>query len=132
MSPATHEPIDYLNAVYLSAYRSDRALFENRQDHKALAASIRWSGFERFEEAHGVYDGKREESYVVNCTNPRGYTALLNLARDYGQESILIVVDGQATLQYTADGRCVPIGKLERLKFDHTLLPDGSILRIAA
>lgn len=132
--------MDYNNAVYISAQSSKRIESANILADYRLEARL-GAGLYRFERASGVYKGIEEPCYIVATDSEYGprvmYGDLLELATEFLQESILIVRNSLATLQFTADGRCEPIGSIVHLSAvanasdfqgDHTKLKDGSIL----
>lgn len=65
----------------------------------------------------GSYKGSIEKSNVVVINSAEKLNKLMDLARDYGQESILVrYADGQVELQYTN-------GTVEKLQGDLVQIP---------
>lgn len=118
--------IDYFNACYLSAQLSGRSAKDNIARHRRLGAVLASENIPHLAVV-GRYAGKCEDSYII--TTPFANAVLLGL--EFGQESILQTVDGNAILYYI-DGRPVispSLGKLEHTTSlptgDYTKLPNG-------
>jgi hypothetical protein len=88
--------------VFISAFKSDRTLLDNLKRTEDMASKLSELGFEHIP-VFGVYKGTQEYSFEVCETKvPKGYDKLLALAKDFDQESILVVAEtnGCAWLQY--------------------------------
>lgn len=122
-----------LHVIILSAERAEldadenfyrSSDLQNRLEAMRLLGDI--AGFAR---ALGVWKGKYEESFVVTydpCKNPLAASQLVNLARSYRQDGILMAdADRNAQLVPVCDPACTgALGKL-RQAYPGEPLPDG-------
>lgn len=100
--------------VVLSAYRADRSEHENERSMFNLEDQIS-SESRRFQydKAQGVYKGEHEPALAVQCSDFTDVGMLLQWAREYSQESILLVdARGKAFLLYCEDSRLEPLGNI--------------------
>lgn len=96
------------NKVFVSAFRSIQSEHLNRLNH-AEARNVLIRGGFNFKVVEGVYKGVKELSFVLFAdnvdTHTMNMTEALNIARRFGQESILEVHnDGAAELHYLDNG----------------------------
>jgi hypothetical protein len=129
--------IDYMNAAFISGQLSTHSAKDNLARHARLGAML--ASFEfTAESVVGVYQGTREDAYIValpDTTDIVRADRLKHLARLFGQESVMFTSIGAASLWFTADSADVPLGPIARYSRsdyagDRTILPDGSTLRI--
>lgn len=77
-------------------------------------------GFQANKPMKGVYKGKEENSWLICITGQEQRRKLVDLAREYKQESILFSgIDRTCTLHYIEDGREEILGVLTETPEHH-------------
>ncbi|QYW05808.1 hypothetical protein [Vibrio phage vB_VpaP_G1] len=98
--------------VILSACLSSNTDEENDKASYNLNAFLKARGF-IYDAVEGVYEGGKEDSFVVMCQSVRDMDTLLDQAKRSGQECILVCdVEGNSHLMYCDSALIRPIGKL--------------------
>src|SRR5665213_1791863 len=126
--------IDYKNAAYISAQKSGLPAHVNALRHAALGLDLQRADM-TLEQAIGVYQGVRENSYIIAYAFNLAY--IERLARQYQQESVLYVSGGMAALQfldreyrYQRIGRLVVSRSIFACDGDRTETENGDVLRV--
>jgi len=114
--------------VILSAERSNKTAAENRARTARMAWGltylVHFKDIEKFTDSLGMYEGVSEASYVVHCSNIASVLYMADLAREYNQDSILVLspstLEGRpAELVYLNECRSENIGTFKKAPADY-------------
>jgi hypothetical protein len=90
-----------------SVYQGDKSLFENMLNTVEVAGRLERNKIEN-EVVDTCCNWQAETGFIVDNLED-----ILDIAKEYRQESVLQVVDGKGYLHYLADGRTEELGKVE-------------------
>lgn len=114
--------------VILSAERSNKTAAENRVRTARMAWGLRYMCYfkdiEKVTDALGMYEGVSEAAYVVHCSNIASVLYMADLAREYKQDSILVLsastLEGRsAELVYLNGCRSENLGSFKKAPADY-------------
>lgn len=99
--------------IIFSVYRDSESCFTCKCDHAAVAAKLEQFGVP-FDSAHGAYNGKREQCFIIKCDIGKGYeTIARTIAEKYQQESVLYITGERVAFLETCAGDTIAeLGKL--------------------
>lgn len=99
-----------MTKIILSTDRPNKTQLELHKARKEFEYYLERKGFE-YEVCEGVWQGEREQSYMINLPLGNGFTALKRLAFDhYNQDAVLRVTAYGGANLHNNDGTRVNLG----------------------
>lgn len=106
------ELVNKMYTVFISGCRKEYSAIDNEAATDSLGEALQGMCPLGFVHAQGVYKGSKEASFVGHVTTLQDVAALLNIAKSYEQEAILVVDNTDSSFLFYTDGAIEYLGTM--------------------